>query len=282
MKRSNRLMLVVGVVLAVAAFGGVLMFGQSPSSEPVEPETVAVVTAAADLTLGTAITADLVTTVDIPVADALETYRQTADVLGRVVRRQINAGEVLSPADFSPTTSEQTAQIVVSLAAGQRAIAVQLDRLAGVGAIIQAGDSVDVILAMTDSDGKFPIVNGTSLQNADGPQSLDELANNTSVKVLVQNVQVLAVTPTAAANGTAVVDPATGQPMLDQILMILSVTPQEAELIRFTQLDGNLSVILRSPADRDAADEETTGTTLRTLVDEHGVLPPRAIVSELP
>ena len=39
--RSNRLMLLLGVLLAVVAFGGVLMFGsKSGSNEAAKPQTV--------------------------------------------------------------------------------------------------------------------------------------------------------------------------------------------------------------------------------------------------
>ena len=60
------------------------------------------------------------------------------------------------------------------------------------------------------------------------------------------------------------------------------MTPQQAELIRFTQLDGNLSLVLRAPGDAEAAPVTTTGITLRELVDRFGVLPPRIILTEQP
>ena len=53
-------------------------------------------------------------------------------------------------------------------------------------------------------------------------------------------------------------------------------------MVRFAQLDGNLYLLLRAPADVAAADVETTGITLRELVDRHGVLPPRVIITKLP
>ena len=64
--------------------------------------------------------------------------------------------------------------------------------------------------------------------------------------------------------------------------MILALTAQQAELVRFTQLDGNLSLVLRSPKDKDAPAVKTTGITLRQLVDNYGVIPPKIILTEQP
>ena len=55
-------------------------------------------------------------------------------------------------------------------------------------------------------------------------------------------------------------------------------------MVRFAQEGDpmNLYLLLRSPADVAAEDVETTGITLRELVDRHGVLPPRVIITKLP
>jgi Flp pilus assembly protein CpaB len=80
------------------------------------------------------------------------------------------------------------------------------------------------------------------------------------------------------------VDPSTGEPTSGGAIVILSVTPQQAEMVRFAQEGDpmNLYLLLRSPADVAAEDVETTGITLRELVDRHGVLPPRVIITKLP
>ena len=55
-----------------------------------------------------------------------------------------------------------------------------------------------------------------------------------------------------AANGPATTpEPATTLNGQSQIV-ILALSAQQAELVRFTQLDGNLSLVLRSPKDKDA------------------------------
>ena len=70
--------------------------------------------------------------------------------------------------------------------------------------------------------------------------------------------------------------------------MILAVTPQQAEVIKFAQIDGQITLVLRSPKDYvDAAGapvqpkvDETTGIILKMLIDKYGVLPPQVIPAQ--
>jgi Flp pilus assembly protein CpaB len=287
-------MLVFGVLLAVVAFGGVIIFGSgSGSAEPAKPPTVKVVTAAANVTLGTALDLPQLGTTDMDAALAVDTYTDPNQLVGKVVRRTVLQGEAFKSSDFQAAVGLSPIDVTSSLKAGQVAVAVSLDPISGLGGLIQGGDDVDVMLAMTDqpSPPKAPVV----LPNADPKTGIpwtlveEQELNNTSIKVLVQNVQVLgivgsgaAASNSSAANGTdnsngAAVDPNTGQPISTQKLVILSVTPQQAELVRFAQIDGNLTLLLRAPGDVTAAETKTTGVTLRELVDHYGVLPPRVI-----
>jgi Flp pilus assembly protein CpaB len=281
-KRSNRLMLLVGVLLAVVAFGGVLMFGsRSGNSGPSQPQTVSVVTALRDIPLGTRLVDTDLGTTDMPTADAVDTYRDAALLRGLVVRRTILSGQPFTSADFQ-SGSVNALDVTTGLKAGQRAMAVAVNSLSGVGSLIQAGDFVDVMLAITDQPdpNKAPVVG--EFRDPGGlpvTKIQDEWLNNTTIKVLVQNVQVLGSILPSVSTDQSQAAASDEQP---QTLAILSVTPQQAELIRFAQLDGNLYLLLRSPEDVAAPDTETTGITLRELVDQWGVLPPRVIITRIP
>lgn len=288
MKRSNRLVLMLGLVLAVVAFGGIMAYGAPRgAAAPAPVQRVAVVTAAQDLALGTLVADDQLSLIQMPIGDAADTYREREQVVGLVVRRHMRAGEAFRSSDFTTVGAPEAAAIVGDLGPGQRAMAVRVDELSGVGSLVQAGDRVDVMLSLTEGDASFPVVvEDPDFAAPDGPAepgtNIDELSNGTTVKVLVQNVQVLATSLPTAVSPDGPTDPDTGQPIPDGRLVILGVTPQQAELIRFAQLDGNLSLLLRSPADAAAADIPTTGITLRQLVDEHGVLPPRVVLTQFP
>jgi pilus assembly protein CpaB len=282
MKRANRLMLIAGVVLAAASFVAVLAFGgfgQQPQA-PVVPD-VNVVVAAVHLPLGTTISAEQLGSATRAQTEAVDTYARSEDVVGRVVRRPVGQGQALTTADFE--TNASLPQVATSLAAGLRAVAVPLDRVDSVGALLQPGDWVDVLIALEDLDGLNPVVlpyPGGFQPGTDGEvnppyYTIDEYLNNTSVKVVVQGVQVLAALPPEAvdANNQSV-DPSVVQP---DLIAVLAVTPQQAEVIRFAQMDGNVSLALRSPADFAGGAVTTSGITLQELVETYGVLPPAPV-----
>ena len=77
-----------------------------------------------------------------------------------------------------------------------------------------------------------------------------------------------------------------------QEIVILAVNAQQAEVIKFAQLDGSISLILRSVDDfLDPVTGEsipvvvpptTTGIILKTLVETYGVLPPELVETVTP
>ena len=307
MKRSNRLFLLLGVVLAVVAFAGVMVLGSrgsAPAAAPPPVPMVAVVTANTDIPFGTALTKQMLKTKLVEQTQAgPDTFRDVSEVVGMVVRRPLSKDAELHSRDFGSGGTTSGDQVVRGLEPGRRAVAVQVDRVTGVGALIQPGDRVDVILAIADTDNKAPTV----IKDVPGGKARDQtdkiseslnttLMNNTTVKVLVQNVQVLGSllpAPESTSNAASSAskgkdDKETEQPEEptvaadQQQIVIISVTPQQAELVRFAQLDGNLSLALRSPQDKGAEDAATSGITLRKLVDEHGVLPPRLLETDYP
>jgi pilus assembly protein CpaB len=273
-------MLIAGVMLAGVAFVAVLAFGGMGTTPVVAPPTdVNVVVAAVDLTLGTELTPDKLTTQTRPQAEASGTYQRPEELVGQIVRRTVPAGQALMAGDFD---TNALAQIAQSLQPGMRAIAIPLSKVDSVGALLQPGDRVDALISMTDADALNPIVQpnpnaGQTTVDGSPPDPyivIDTYLNNTTVKIVVQNVQVLAVQHKTGEQAN-LVQPA-GAPEPD-VIVILAVSPQQAEIVRYAELDGNISLVLRAPGDAGAADATTTGITLRWLVDHYGVLPPAAV-----
>jgi Flp pilus assembly protein CpaB len=64
-------------------------------------------------------------------------------------------------------------------------------------------------------------------------------------------------------------------------LLILAVTPAQAEVLLFARTTGSLDAILRSPLDAGQT-AETTGVILKTLVDLYGILPPEIVQVPIP
>ncbi len=297
MKRSNRLILLIGFLLAAIAFVGVVLLlgnqgggGGDGIGPDVNKSTMVV--AAADIPLGTTLTEALVAEQEVKTAEKpAGAFTLKSEVVGRTVTTQLIKGQLIDANAFA--TSTVNPDVARLLDPGKRAIAVSVDQVSGVGSLVKPGDRVDVVLALAqDQETKIPIVTegaptreGQPLVTVRNFNAVDALLNNTTVKVLVENLRVVGTLlppPETAPEGEEAPSGPTYSGAAGTQLVLLEVTPQQAELIRFTQLDGNLSLVLRAPGDAEAAPVTTTGITLRELVDRFGVLPPKIILTEQP
>jgi pilus assembly protein CpaB len=295
LKRSNRLILLIGVFLAIVAFVGIALVlgGRSTTTAPPKVTALPTVVATRDIPLGQIVTADMlsVETRNIDTERKATAFGSPDQVIGLKARRNITTGAQLEDADFS--TVPGITQLEVP--AGMRAVAVQVDQLSGVGATIRTGDYVDAIVALTG--GSFPVV---TVSPVDDSISIVAGLNSTSVKLVIEGMQVIGtlLPPVAApargaaapAASGAVEEPATTLSGVQEIV-ILAVNAQQAEVLRFAQLDGTIVLSLRSPADfiNEAGEAivpppaGTTGVILKTLVDGgYGVLRPELVEAILP
>ena len=288
MKRSNRLVLLVGVFLAVVAFIGIIFLSNGSGGGDIRPPTTGpVVVASADIPLSTRIRADQVTTktVDLTAITA-GAFTDTSQVIGKIVREPVATGAQITSTTLSGGESGSILDIQVP--AGQRAIAVQVDQVTGVGTVIKTGDYVDMIIGLGAD--KFPVI---TVNPADNSVTVVSGINSTSTKLLLQGMQVLGtLLPPTAQSASGTTDQGTTTSLNgQQQIVILAVTPQQSEVIKFAQLDSSISLILRSaddfidPVTGEAITplaNETTGVILKTLVDTYGVLPPEVVETVTP
>ncbi|MBA2373140.1 MAG: Flp pilus assembly protein CpaB [Chloroflexi bacterium] len=301
MKRSNRLVLLIGIFLAVVAFAGVLILsggGRSGSSGPPPPPTeLPTVFATADIPLGTKIRADQVTVRNQPVTQRdVTAFSDTSLVIGKVVRENVVADAQLTALTLTGGSSGQILNLEVP--AGQRAISIQVDQVTGVGTVIKNGDFVDLVVGLGAE--AFPVI---TINPADDSVVPVVGLNGTSVKLLLQGMQVLGTLlppPPPAADPNASAPPPGNQPTGltpdQQQIVILSATAQQVEVIKFAELVApgqGYSLVLRSPDDfvdeagnklppEAIIPEVTTGIILKSLVDLYGVLPPELIETVIP
>jgi Flp pilus assembly protein CpaB len=292
LKRSNRLVLLIGIFLAVVAFVLVVMTLQGTREAPnLTPTTVTVVIAAKDIPLGAKITEDAVTTEERPLsAEPADGYSAKGDVIGQTARAAVTKGQTITSAIVYGTGSYITD---ITVPVGKVGIAVQVDQVSGVGTLTKTGDHVDMLVALTGD--KFPVV---TLNPDDQSITVVSGINSTSVKLLLQGAQVIGTLlppPPADTGNNAQASPGAdaGAPTSlngQQQIVILAVDAQQAEIIKYAQLDGSISLVLRSMEDCRNPDGtpaecpviETTGVTLRSLVDNNGVLVPELVEAILP
>jgi Flp pilus assembly protein CpaB len=283
LKRTNRLILLIGVLLAVVAFVGIIVvFNNQPGggSATQAPTTKPVVVATRDIALGDTVKKDMVGTKDVPIDQVTpDKYQDTGLVIGQVARQNITNGAIVVQTMFSGTGAPM---IGSDLPAGMRAIAVKVDALTGVGTLILPGDRVDVVatLPFKVTAPNAPVESAAPGATASATWVVSQDPAE-STKVVLQNVEVRAVLGSGFA-GVA----STGTPELGtfQQIVILGVTTQQAEVLEnlgvvATAAQGqgagtNVTLILRSPLDKDAPDVKTTGIVLQTLIEKYGILPP--------
>ncbi len=294
MKRSNRLVLLVGVFLAIVAFVGILLLVRNGSPNDTKPPTTGtVVVAIENIPLSGKIKATDVKNETKDLTAILPgAFTDVSQVIGQVARQPVSIGAQVTAETISGGAQGQILDIVTP--PGLRSIAVQVDQVTGVGTVIKTGDYVDMVVGL--SGDKFPVI---TVNPADDSVTVVSGLNSTSVKVLIQGMQVLGTllppaSTTAPADNTGdggtPSEPGTalnGQ----QEIVILAVTVQQAEVIKFAQVDGSISLALRSPedfTDPTTGDPitpipaETSGVILKTLVDTYNVLPPEVVETVTP
>lgn len=306
MKRSNRLLILIGVFLAVLGFMGAVLVASSGSPGGSTAKATAsaeaktdIVVAATDIALGDKITASMVQTASVPLSQApSDSFTSTDAVIGKVAGGTISKGTVLSASKsfLSPGSMVDGQDVASAIGAGKVGVTIEVDQINGVGTLIVPGDRVDVILSVYSGELSF-----SAVKNANGDSISVAGAPDPTVKMVLQNKRILAtllppVTSVAdsgaAAGSSPNSQPAANAQMVQNtgrhMIVFLEVDPQEAEVIRWAQRAEKsdpqnyitLSLALRSPKDNDAALISTTGITFKQLVDAWGVLPPdaRAII----
>jgi Flp pilus assembly protein CpaB len=318
-RRSSRVILLLGILLAVGAFILIVFLnaGGREGATPT-PAVAHIVVAAVDIPQGTSITASMLSSKDVPLADApADSFALTESVVGKTARQSVASGAYVPTAAIEGPSGAAPVDVAGELKPGERAVAVQVtDPNLGVGFLIQSGDRVDLIIGLDHIPVgfTFPLTPGQKIVSDIPHAPLGNAGNTgyqeipiallpgsngidtTSAKLMIQNVRVVYAkvqpTPAAAAEGAqGTPAPGSGGLSAGPELIVLAVTAQQAEVINFVQahtqalspdypggLVTSVTFAIRSPQDAEASPDVTTGIILRTLLETYGVLPPRLLI----
>lgn len=284
MRRTSRLVLLGGVFLAALVFVVILLgsgnrTGQpGPGASPTAAVQLPTVVTAVDIPLGTIVTADMFTTQTMIVSSrAGDVFGDISQAVGKTTRVALLAGQQVRASSF------QDRAVPITVPTGRRAMAITVNELTGVGNLLDVGDTLDLIISLRGD--AFPVVQVLN----DGSVTVVGGINPLSIKLplLLQDVQIIGVInppPPAAPAQQANQPVASRAPQFTEPqpkLLILAVTPVQAEVILFARSAGTLDAILRSPLDAGQT-AETTGVILKTLVDLYGILPPEIVQVPIP
>lgn len=284
MKRSNRLVILVGFLLAGLAFVGVLfVLNQQPTGDADAGRLkTTVLVATRDIAIGDEVTPTLVESKEVdPEAVEGTPLSDPSQLTGRQAVVPVPAGGQVNREVVGAVTDDPC--ISCALLPGEKAIAFQVDRVTGLDFLILPGDHIDVVINQ-----RIPVVQPTegTVDSPPSEQRYEVVAglDSATVKTVLQNKRVLYVSQARNAPGAEATPAPDGEqttaPEITSVIIIFAGTNQDAELIKLAQNDvsqvGSLTAVLRSPDD-DVA-EATTGVTIALLIERYGVPVPNIVL----
>jgi Flp pilus assembly protein CpaB len=252
-RRRRLLLVVIGAVLAAAAGLGAFTLA-SHGSAPAAVPTKTVLVAAADIPARTTLTADNVTTRNVPVDEALDqSYVQASDVVGRITSVPIYADQQMTPNLFATASAGTDFSIldpgetVTADSPTWRAVAISIPNDRAVGGEVKAGDHVDLFVSVDITVFQQDPTTGNYIKvdTAD----TNGLESGKSTKITFQDMEVLKSSP-------------------DDQMYVFKVDLHEAEQIEhIIQLaPDSFSMALRPADDTRTVDTSQYGTTTDRLI----------------
>jgi len=292
-KRSNRLVILVGVLLAVLAFVAiVILLNQRDTELPPEEVRETVLVATQAIEIGDPVTPDIVEEQQIlPEAVQAEPLRSSTAVSGEPALFAIPAGSQVTAQAIGRGTGAPDVNIAERLEPGEKAISFQVDRATGVDFLVKEGDSIDIVVSQQISVLQ-ETADSAANEDPEAParfEAVTGLSDQRTVKAILQDKRVLYVSATRAfapepvdTDGDGVPDAEGEQVPIDSVIIVFAGTDQDAEVIKFAQNDlsevGFLTAVVRHADDAEIV--ETEGVTIDQLVEVYGLRIP-SIVEQL-
>jgi Flp pilus assembly protein CpaB len=295
-KRSNRLVILVGVLLAVLAFVAIVILlnqDRGPDDgEGVVPTTETVLVATQDIAIGDPVTPDIVVEQQVdPEAVQGTPLRSTTAVAGQPALFPVPEGSQVNADAIGLATGSATTNIALLLEPGEKAVTFQVDRVTGVDFLVKPGDSIDVVMSQQISVLQETADSAAST-DPEAParfEAVTGLEDQRTVKAILQDKRVLYVSSTRAiepepvdTNGDGVIDENDEQPAaaaVDSVIIVFAGSDQDAEVIKFAQSNlgevGSLTAVIRHADDDEP--EDTLGITIDQLVEEYGLRIPNIV-----
>jgi pilus assembly protein CpaB len=250
-KRLLTILLLAFVIAGACAFLVFRVVGSRLGAS--QPSTTKVVAAAADIPLGTVLTAANLTTVDIAGTMPKGALLKPENAIGRGVVSNIYQGEPILESRLAPVGSG--GGLAATIPDGMRAIAVRVDDVVGVAGFVTPGMHVDVL------------VSGVPPGANNAPNSRQSMLG-TEVKTVLQNIQVLSA-------GVNIQKDAEGKPQSVQVVNLL-VTPEQAETLSLITSGVKIQLALRNPLDTKTADVPMTA--MGNIFGDQGPPPAHPVV----
>ncbi len=250
---GGKLFIALGVVLALLAGGGAFWYASSAQRQAAANQVrkVDVVVAAREIPAYSIIAADMLKTATVDENTVgPDDVRDPTLVVGKTALSSFKAEQRIA------RTQIAEGGFSFSIPKGKRAMALLVDAISGVAGTIKEHDFVDILYST-----KF-------LERAQGANQGTTGRELTSVKTLLQDIEVLKVAPVAQGQQSQQGQQGQSQAPGD-VILLLAVTDAQAELIKYARETGIIHLVLRSKDDHDI--EHTSGVTQDTVIQTHGL-----------
>jgi len=223
---NRRLGIVHSIALVAAFLCSILVWRTLDSriSAAGHGKSTRVVAAAANIKLGTVLTAQDLKTVEIVGTLPQGSIQDVKVALGRGVISNLYEGEPILESRLAAVGSG--GGLAATIPNGMRVCAVKVDEVVGVAGFVTPGMKVDVLVSGTPPG---------AINVAEGPQ----------VRTLLQNIEV-------KSAGTDIQKDAQGKPQQVQVVNLL-VTPEQAESLSLATSQMRIQLVLRNPLDTQIA-----------------------------
>jgi len=222
-----------GVAVLVASLPHLTGAGQTADTG--EPQEVSILVAAEDLPSSSILRAESVTVNSVPVSEApKDFFGRPEQVIGKVLATSVLKGQLLRRPHFA--TEGSSAELAGAMTdESPRAVTLSLADYAGLRGLLYPGSVVDILAAF------------------DPPGRDSEPVSTT----ILQRIQVLKVDGESLYGGDDSDDGGVvGRASLRRMLVVVLVTPEQAQTLLLAQENGTVSLALRKPTDIAAADLE--------------------------
>ena len=223
---NRRLLVVLLIAFLIAGVSSLVVYrlvgNRVAFAHPVSKTRV--VTAAADVKLGTILSAANLSTTEVEGAPPKGAILKVENAIGRGAMADLVQGETILDSRLAPLGSG--GGLAATIRQGMRACAVKVDEVVGVAGFVTPGMRVDVLIS-GDPPGQANSVQGTL------------------VKTLLQNIEVLSA-------GTDIQKDTEGKPQQVHVVNLL-VTPQQAEVLSLASNQTHIQLVLRNPLDTQLA-----------------------------
>lgn len=277
--RSNRALIFLGLFLGLVSAALVVVYLSKAGGDGgnVSAAKAPVVVASQDIPAATKITAEMVTLKSIS-ADAVlpEVFLKTKDVIGKITRVPVVAGEQVIPSRVAATgtaiTNVENPPLAYVVPEGMRAVSISVSSEIAASGLIRPGDFVDVILTVQIQPG----------DDTEGTSVSDQIA-----RTILQNAQVLSIDqqvalPSAGEGGQTTAPPATegGDAEAEASTVTLAVSPVHGEVLTVAETCGQNNGGRLALALRAFGDSKEVGT--RSVWASNGPPPTCAALLGLP